>query len=86
MKKEIKDFIKSDKQILEIDYKSNKNILYKWPKFRNIIKFLFNSFIIKISKYLPMHIKNINYRLFLNMNIGKNVGISPEVEFDYFYP
>jgi acetyltransferase-like isoleucine patch superfamily enzyme len=86
MKREIKEFIKGDKQILEIEYNSKKNVLYKWNKIIFPLRFIYNFLIIKISKYMPMHTKIFFLKFFLKMNIGKNTGIGPETEIDPFYP
>lgn len=82
----VDNFLKSKDMILNLDHNNEHNVLYEWSKIRNPLKTLWNSVIIKTGKHMPLRIKVAVFRIFLGMKIGKNVGISPETEFDPFYP
>ena len=86
MKYKVKDFLKSKKMILLLDHDGKHNVLYEWTQIRHPLKTLWNSVVIRTGKYFPLRTKVFFFRLFLGMKIGKNVGISPEVEIDPFYP
>lgn len=86
MKKIIKAFKKSEEKILEIEHKKKSNTLYEWTKIISPHKLIWNTTIIKICKYLPLHAKTMILKNVLKLNIGKNVGIAPETTMDYCHP
>jgi acetyltransferase-like isoleucine patch superfamily enzyme len=86
MRADIKKFLKSQEEILIIEHKGEHNILYEWPKIRNPLKVILNTITIKALYYFGLKIKVFFLRKLLGVKIGKNVGISPEVNIDIFYP
>lgn len=87
MRKKIKDFIKHKKEmIIKFSHDKDTNVLYEWTSLQHPLKSGYNHFIINICKGLPLKLKVHVLRSLLKMNIGKNVGISPGVQFDVFYP
>ena len=87
MKNKIASFLKNGKQnVLLLEYGGDNNILYEWHKIRNPLKIIFNRLIIKICKNLPPRMKVFPLRFFLGIKIGKNVGIAPDTEFEFFFP
>ncbi len=86
MKDEIKAFKKSKDMILEIKHNKTSNSLYEWPKIISPFRFLGNAIILKMCKVLPLHAILFLLKKVLRMNIGKNVGITPATNIDYYYP
>ena len=87
MREQIKQFLKNQNQaVLLFAYTAPGNVIYESANPQNPFKTVFNSFIIKICKYVPAVMKNFLLRKFLRMKIGKNVGIAPEVDFDGLFP
>ncbi len=87
MKKKIKNFIKNKKEMtLKFSHDKDSNVLYEWTNLQHPLKSGFNTFIINICKNLTLKFKVHVLRFLLGMKIGKNVGISPGVQFDVFYP
>ena len=87
MRKEIKQFLKKHNQpILELEHEGKSNTLHEWYKIQNPFRTMYNGLIIKFCKILPIRLKILFYRHLLGIKIGKNVGIAPDTEIDYFYP
>ncbi len=87
MKEQIRQFLKEQhRAVLSLDYTSPGNITYEGVSLQNPFRSVFNIFVIKLCKYLPLRIKSFFLRKLLGMKIGKNVGIALEVEFDELFP
>lgn len=88
-KKEIENFINSDKKVLELDYKGdslNAAKYYHKIMLGNPIKFFFNFILMVFCSFLPVsEFKNSIYRS-LGMKIGKDVSIPTGVGFDFLHP
>lgn len=86
MRKEIKDFLKSDKMVLLLPRDRSKDVISQWIGCRNNfvppINFLLANFakIIPFSKWISSY-----YRFFFGMKIGKNVGFAL-IDPDYLLP
>ncbi|MFP4568166.1 MAG: acyltransferase [Candidatus Woesearchaeota archaeon] len=86
MKYKLKSFIKSEDIKITFNYADNKNVLFEWKHIRNPLRTFFNMLIVKLSSSLDLKTKIFLFRYLLNVSIGKNVGVSPGVKLDYFYP
>lgn len=76
MKKEIKQFIQSNKKILILPRNKKLDIISQWKEVRNPLKVYSNYILNKISNILPMKIK-IKILKLMGVKIGKNVGLAP---------
>jgi acetyltransferase-like isoleucine patch superfamily enzyme len=89
MRNKVKNFLKSDKKVLEISYKNtylNPTKYYHRILFRNPLTFLWKYVLSGICYLLPAsRFKNSLYRT-LGMKIGKEVSISAGALFDLGYP
>jgi acetyltransferase-like isoleucine patch superfamily enzyme len=85
----VKDFLKSNKKVLEIEYKNshfNPTKYYHKVLFKNPITHFWKYFISLFCYILPASwFKNLLYKS-LGMKIGKDVSISAGAMFDLGYP
>lgn len=87
MQKEIRKFLRDQtRAVLVLDYAAPGNVAYEGAAIQNPLRSVFNLFVIKLCKYVPLRIKNFLLRSLLRMKIGKNVGIALEVDFDELFP
>ncbi len=86
MRKDIHKFLHSQDHTLIINHDKERNILFEWTNIRSPLKLISNGITSKVARYLPLRLKLAVMRHMLGMKIGKNVGISFDVEIDPCYP
>lgn len=85
--KEVKEFLRSNKKIIEIKYQGKRlNAACDWYKLRNPFLMAVRGLLNEIYKKIPpCNLKNLLYRL-IGVKIGKDVVISPDVHLDPLFP
>lgn len=63
----------------------SENPLLEWPKEAGRFRTFLNTFILAITKYLPLRLKNVLLRA-SGVSIGKDTALGLGVQFDIFYP
>jgi acetyltransferase-like isoleucine patch superfamily enzyme len=88
MKPEIKQFISSEKMVLNFDYKGKRlNARELLKQLRHPLVVGFRFLIFKIAMYIPSSgFKSWIYRFFGGMRVGKDVVISDGVYIDPYFP
>jgi acetyltransferase-like isoleucine patch superfamily enzyme len=78
MKKEYKNFVKSDSILLVLDRDESVDAVSTWKKVKNPFVAPFRFVVLEISKLsFSMKFTSFLFRHFLGMKVGKNVGFSP---------
>ena len=86
MRKELKDFLKSEDMILYLPRDYNKDIISQWTNCRSLLRPPLNWFLIKFAKLIPITSWICSYyRFFLRMKIGKLVGFA-QINPDHLLP
>ncbi|MBI2674890.1 MAG: acyltransferase [Candidatus Aenigmarchaeota archaeon] len=72
---------------MEREVRFKGNAARSWFRLRHPLRILFNSLVIAFLKYMPpVELKNSLYRHLLNVRIGRDVAISPDVILDPLFP
>lgn len=77
MRKELRDFLKTDKMVLCLPRDHSTDVISQWMKCRNILRPPLNFILIWFAKAIPSSKWTAAYfRFFLGMKIGKRVGFA----------
>jgi len=86
MKKEIKEFIRTNEKLLILDHDKGANVITELKKIRSSPRIIFNYLLMQLCKVIPsVTIKHWTYHTLLGMAVGKNVGFGI-IEVDPFLP
>ncbi len=86
MRKEIKDFLKSDKMVLYLPRDYSRDVMSQWTSVRNVLVAPINFLLANFAKIIPCsNWISAFYRLFFRMKIGKKVAFV-QIELDYLLP